>query len=224
MQLIFSLYSWPRVRVSNFDAPQLFECSVLSRDFNILTLLLHTSRYRTICNGSLIDSLCLSLRSPHCGSLKFHSRDAVFSRARSTRRRPFAAVVFRAWNAISFIRSSEWGRATARRELLSGYKLGAKWRETVRCSTREDIAAMYRITGTRFYSGHGRIVGNGGDAAAPATIAVVSTTSRRRRRRRRRRTLGWRRWKAVEIRDRRITNACRPSFVAGALTANSKLR
>lgn len=30
--------------------------------------------------------------------------------------------------------------------------------------------------------------------------------------------------RAVEIQDRRITNACRPSFVAGALTANSKLR
>lgn len=63
---------------------------------------------------------------------------------------------------------SRWRRW---RELLSSYKLGAKWRETVRCSTREDIAAMYRITGTRSYFGHGRIVG----MAAAITIAVVST-------------------------------------------------
>jgi len=108
-----------------------------------------------------------------------------------------------------------------RRELLSGYKLGAKWRETVRCSTREDIAAMYRITGTRFYSGHGRIVGWQRRRRRRHRHRLGGGG---RRRRRRRRTAGWRWWKAVEIQDRGITNACRPSFVAGALTANSKLR
>lgn len=32
---------------------------------------------------------------------------------------------------------------------------------------------MYRITGTRFYSEHGRIVGNDGEAACTAIVGVA---------------------------------------------------
>lgn len=38
---------------------------------------------------------------------------------------------------------------------------------------------MYRITGTRFYSEHGRIVSNGGDAAI-ATIAIAVSETKKK--------------------------------------------
>jgi len=113
----------------------------------------------------------------------------------------------------SFIQSSEWDRAAARTS--PGYKLGAKWCETVRCSTQEDIAAMYRITGTQFYLEHGRIVGNGGEAAV-----AIAVSGAKKKKEKKNTGVGGR---MVEIQDRRITNARRPSFV-GVLTANSKLR
>ncbi|KMQ96168.1 hypothetical protein RF55_3562 [Lasius niger] len=77
---------------------------------------------------------------------------------------------------------------------------------------------MYRITGTRFYSEHGRIVG----MAAAIAIVAVSRAEKKRKKKEKKKNIGMER--AMEIQDRRITNACRPSFVAGALTANSKLR
>lgn len=76
---------------------------------------------------------------------------------------------------------------------------------------------MYRITETRFYSKHGRIVGNDGDAATSTTIAVSAAEKKKEKK-------NIRGGRMVEIQDRRITNARRPSFVVGALTANSKLR
>lgn len=79
------------------------------------------------------------------------------------------------------------------------------------------LQAMYRITGTRFYFGHGRIVG----MAAAIAITAVSRVEKKRKKKEKKNI---RMERAVEIQDRRITNACRPSFVAGALTANSKLR
>lgn len=75
--------------------------------------------------------------------------------------------------------------------------------------------------------GHGRIVGEGSDSAASvATIAVVEGNEEEEEEEHQN-------GKAMvamvvvvmaEIQDRGITKACRPSFVAGALTANSKLR
>lgn len=76
---------------------------------------------------------------------------------------------------------------------------------------------MYRITETRFYSEHGRIIGNDGDAA---TAAIAGFGGREEEGEEEYEGGG----RMVEIQDRRITNARRPSFVVGTLTANSKLR
>lgn len=78
---------------------------------------------------------------------------------------------------------------------------------------------MYRITETRFYLEHGRIVGNDGDAAT-AAVAISGFEGREEEEGEEHEGGG----RMVEIQDRRITNARRPSFVVGALTANSKLR
>jgi len=67
---------------------------------------------------------------------------------------------------------------------------------------------MYRITGTRFYSGHGRIVGNDSGAAV-AAAAAIAAVSRPKKKKKKKNTKGG------NVETRRITNACRPSFVAG---------
>lgn len=69
----------------------------------------------------------------------------------------------------------------------------------------------------------GRIVGNGGDATVADTITIVSTVATEKKEKNKNTGMASR-WRTVEIQDCGITNACRPSFVAGALTANSKLR
>lgn len=73
--------------------------------------------------------------------------------------------------------------------------------------------------------GHGRIVGKGSDSAAAVAIAADESSEEEEGGGEEEEHQNWRIAMAVEeVQDRGITKACRPSFVAGALTANSKLR
>lgn len=106
-----------------------------------------------------------------------------------------------------------------------GYKLGAKWRETVRCSAPGgyccDVSHYQDAISLGGAHGSYRWQGQRDDSAAIAADGSSEDEEEGEEEE----EMGRRWWRRkVEVQDRGITKACRPSFVAGALTANSKLR